>query len=67
MLLDQLVEPLGDVELVAEISAAMKAGEVFIPFAFWESPANRLTGDAIDPDGKIPGFKVTAVEVEALA
>ena len=57
----------GAVELVAEISAAMKAGEVFIPFAFWESPANRLTGDAIDPDGKIPGFKVTAVEVEALA
>ncbi len=57
----------GAVELVAEISSAMKAGEVFIPFAFWESPANRLTGDAIDPDGKIPGFKVTAVEVEALA
>jgi formate dehydrogenase major subunit len=57
----------GAVELVAEISSAMKAGEVFIPFAFWESPANRLTGDAIDPDGKIPGFKVTAVEVEAVA
>jgi formate dehydrogenase major subunit len=34
-----------------------------LPFAYWESAANKLTGDAIDPFGKIPGFKVTAVEV----
>jgi formate dehydrogenase major subunit len=47
----------------AELSQGVKPGQVFMPFAFWESPANQLTGDAIDPVGKIPGFKVTAVEV----
>jgi formate dehydrogenase major subunit len=53
----------GSVVVAAEVSSAMKPGEVFLPFAYWESAANKLTGDAIDPFGKIPGFKVTAVEV----
>ncbi len=53
----------GSVDVLAELTLAVKPGEVFMPFAFWESAANKLTGDAIDPVGKIPGFKVTAVEV----
>ncbi len=56
----------GSVDVMAEISSAMKPGEVFMPFAYWESAANLLTGDAIDPVGKIPGFKVTAVQVLAI-
>ncbi len=56
----------GSVDVICELSAAMRCGEVFMPFAYWESAANKLTGDAIDPVGKIPGFKVTAVEVKAL-
>jgi formate dehydrogenase major subunit len=49
-----------------ELSESVQPGQVFLPFAYWESAANVLTGDAIDPVGKIPGFKVTAVEVLAL-
>jgi formate dehydrogenase major subunit len=40
---------------------------LFIPFAYWEAAANKLTGSALDPFGKIPGFKVTAVRVTAAA
>jgi formate dehydrogenase major subunit len=33
-------------------------------FHFAESPANILTGDAVDPTAKIPEFKVSAVKIE---
>jgi formate dehydrogenase major subunit len=62
----RIVSAHGRIEAIAEVSDAMKSGQVFIPFAYWESAGNVLTGDAIDPVGKIPGFKVTAVEVEAV-
>ncbi len=55
----------GEVEAVAEISETVARGQVFMPFAYWEAAANKLTGDALDPFGKIPGFKVTAVSVQA--
>jgi formate dehydrogenase major subunit len=53
----------GEVEAVAEISETVAHGQVFMPFAYWEAAANKLTGDALDPFGKIPGFKVTAVSL----
>jgi formate dehydrogenase major subunit len=56
----------GKVVVQVELSESVQPGQVFLPFAYWESAANVLTGDAIDPVGKIPGFKVTAVEVLAL-
>lgn len=37
---------------------------VFIPFAFFEAAANRLTNPALDPFGKIPEFKFCAAKVE---
>ena len=37
---------------------------VFIPFAFFEAAANRLTNPALDPFGKIPEFKFCAARVE---
>jgi formate dehydrogenase major subunit len=39
------------------------AGAVFIPFAYFEAAANKLTNPALDPFGKIPEFKYCAVRV----
>jgi formate dehydrogenase major subunit len=38
---------------------------VFLPFAYVEAAANILTNPAVDPYGKIPEFKFSAVKVEA--
>jgi formate dehydrogenase major subunit len=38
-------------------------GAVFIPFAYYEAAANLMTNAALDPFGKIPGFKYCAVAV----
>jgi formate dehydrogenase major subunit len=56
----------GAIEGVAELTRAVKPGHLFLPFAYWEAAANRLTGSALDPFGKIPGFKVTAVRAFAV-
>ncbi len=40
-------------------------GAVFIPFAYYEAAANLLTNAALDPVGKIPGFKYCAVSIAA--
>jgi len=40
-------------------------GAVFIPFAYYEAAANLLTNAALDPVGKIPGFKYCAVAIAA--
>ncbi len=53
----------GSVRARASLSNEVRLGQVFLPFAFWEAAANKLTGDALDPVGKIPGFKVTAVRL----
>jgi formate dehydrogenase major subunit len=36
---------------------------VFIPFAYYEAAANKLTNSAYDPVAKIPEFKYCAVRV----
>ncbi|GGE95654.1 formate dehydrogenase subunit alpha [Stappia taiwanensis] len=38
-------------------------GMVFVPFCFFEAPANRLTNPQLDPYGKIPEFKFCAARV----
>ena len=53
----------GVVQARASVSSDVQPGQVFLPFAFWEAAANKLTGDALDATAKIPGFKVTAVKV----
>jgi formate dehydrogenase major subunit len=40
-------------------------GMVFVPFAFNEAAANKLTNPALDPFGKIPEFKFAAARVSA--
>ncbi len=56
----------GEISARIDVSETVQPGQVFIPFAYWEAAANRLTGAALDPFGKIPGFKVTAVRVMPL-
>jgi formate dehydrogenase major subunit len=53
----------GTVQLRAQLSTEVQPGQVFLPFAYWEAAANVLTGSALDPAAKIPGFKVTAAQV----
>jgi formate dehydrogenase major subunit len=56
----------GTVELNSRQDDAIPDGVVFIPFAFFEAAANKLTNPALDPFGKIPEFKYCAARVEAL-
>jgi len=54
----------GIVELASRQDDAVPDGVVFIPFAFFEAAANKLTNPALDPFGKIPEFKFCAARVE---
>jgi len=56
----------GTVELNSRQDDAIPDGVVFIPFAFFEAAANKLTNPALDPFGKIPEFKFCAARVEAV-
>jgi len=55
----------GVISVPANVTPRVRRGTVFIPFHFWESPANRLTNTARDPLAKIPEFKVCACRVTA--
>jgi formate dehydrogenase major subunit len=54
----------GSIELVARADRAVSTGTVFVPFAFVEAPVNVLTNSALDPFGKFPEFKYSAVRAE---
>jgi formate dehydrogenase major subunit len=54
----------GSITLTAQSSDRLIPGSIFIPFHFREAAANVLTYDALDPYGKIPGFKFCAVRIE---
>ena len=55
----------GSVVVMARADRAVALDMVFLPFAFVEAAANILTNPALDPYGKIPEFKFSAVRVEA--
>jgi formate dehydrogenase major subunit len=55
----------GQIELQARRDDGTPPGTVFIPFAYAEAAANRLTHPALDPAAKIPGFKFCAVRLRA--
>jgi len=57
----------GAVQARVRVSTEVQPGQVFLPFAFWEAAANKLTGDALDDVAKIPGFKVTAAKLSVIA
>lgn len=57
----------GSIEIMARADRAVSEDMVFVPFAFVEAAANVLTNPAIDPYGKIPEFKFSAVRIEAVS
>ena len=56
----------GSIRVMARADRAIAPDMVFLPFAYVEAAANILTNPALDPYGKIPEFKFSAVRVEAV-
>ena len=54
----------GSLSLRARADRAVSEDCAFMPFAFVEAAANVLTNPQLDPFGKIPEFKFSAVRVE---
>ncbi|MCF6304317.1 MAG: formate dehydrogenase subunit alpha [Rhodobacteraceae bacterium] len=54
----------GSIKIMARADRAVARDNVFLPFAYVEAAANILTNSALDPVGKIPEFKFSAVKVE---
>ena len=54
----------GSIVVMARADRAVSEDMVFLPFAYVEAAANILTNPAVDPYGKIPEFKFSAVRVE---
>ncbi len=54
----------GEIIAKAFLTEKVKEKTIFIPFHFSEAAANRLTLDSLDPQAKIPEYKVCAVRVE---
>ena len=57
----------GSIDIMAREDRGVSPDMVFLPFAFVEAAANLLTNSAVDPFGKIPEFKFSAVKVEKVA
>jgi formate dehydrogenase alpha subunit len=55
----------GEIVAKAEVTDRVEPGLIFSTFHFPESSANFLTNPVLDPQAKIPEFKVCAVRVEA--
>ncbi len=56
----------GSIDIMVRADRAIAEDMVFIPFAYVEAAANILTNPAIDPYGKIPEFKFSAIRVERI-
>ena len=54
----------GSISVMARADRAVSEDNVFLPFAFVEAAANTLTNPVLDPYGKIPEFKFSAVRIE---
>ncbi|MHA6324602.1 formate dehydrogenase subunit alpha [Roseivivax sp. CAU 1753] len=55
----------GAIALLARADRNIAPDTAFVPFAFVEAAANVLTNPQLDPWGKIPEFKYSAVRIEA--
>lgn len=56
----------GSIRIKTRITERVEPEVVFIPFHFYESCANRLTIDALDPVCKIPEYKVCSCKIEKI-
>ena len=54
----------GSITVLVRADRSVAENSIFIPFAYVEAAANILTNPAIDPYGKIPEFKFSAVRAE---
>ena len=54
----------GAIRIMARADRAISEDMIFVPFAYVEAAANTLTNPQLDPYGKIPEFKFSAVKVE---
>ena len=57
----------GSIRVKARVAERSKPGVVFLPFHFYESCANKLTVDGLDPVCKIPEYKVCSCRVEKIS
>jgi predicted molibdopterin-dependent oxidoreductase YjgC len=53
----------GSISLEAKVTEDVPKGIIFVPFHFCEAPANILTAQVLDPQSKIPEFKVSAARI----
>ncbi len=60
----RVISKRGKVETYARVGKRVQVGQLFMPFHYGESPANRLTNSVLDPIAKIPELKVSAVKLE---
>jgi formate dehydrogenase major subunit len=56
----------GEILAKAQITDRVEPGLIFTTFHFAASAANFLTNPALDPQAKIPEYKVCAVRVQAM-
>ena len=56
----------GKVRVKVRFDKMIPDGMVFLPFCFENAPANLLTNQALDPDGKIPELKYCAAKIQKL-
>ena len=57
----------GQMEAEVLVSETMDSGQIFVPFVkLQEQAANFLTNAALDPDSRIPEYKVCAVRMEKI-
>lgn len=57
----------GSIRIKARVAKRSKPNVVFLPFHFYESCANRLTVDCLDPVCKIPEYKVCSCKIEKIS
>jgi len=54
----------GEVQVKAQLTETVKAGEIYTTFHFSEMPVNRLTINAKDHFSQCPEYKICAVHLE---
>ena len=62
----QVASRRGEIIAKAQVTDRVEPGLIFATFHFPESAANFLTNPALDPQAKIPEYKVCAVRVAAV-
>jgi len=55
----------GAISLTLRADRDVSEGMLFVPFCFFEAPANFLTNPQLDPFGKIPEFKFCAARIRS--